>query len=143
MVEYREIHDLENFYKTQFKARIGKIPGTTHKDRNALGQLLQERGQKESAMLIETFFKMNKPFFKTCGYTLECFFKNINEVIVESQKVTAPRAPRQKQFIQVSGYCRNVKCTNRFPVTVPTSLEGLDQELCPECSSSNLQLKLE
>lgn len=133
MIEFKQIHDIENFYKTQFKMRFGKVPRTTHSDRNQLEQLLQQYGEKESAMLIETFFKMNDPFFKKVGYTLEYFFKNINKVIIEAKTVKAPRETKSKQLMQTLGFCKNIHCKNRPLITVTASFDNLDSQLCGEC----------
>lgn len=131
--EFKRIVELENFYKMQFKVKTGKVPGTTFADRHRLGELLKARSEEEIKMLIDHFLKMNDQWFKKLGYSLDCFFLNFNKVMLDVDKVKKTKGPQPMRMIQVMGYCRNIKCTNRFQVTVPMSLEGLDEKLCPTC----------
>lgn len=142
-LEFRQIHDIENFYKTQFKMRFGKIPRTTHSDRVQLEQLLHQYGKKESAMLIETFFKMNDPFFKRVGYSLEYFFKNINKVIVETKKVDKPKESKaQGLYIEMLLSCLNSKCSNKVKVLCGLATDFSDMskhhKYCGECENDIL-----
>lgn len=134
--QFQQIKELEDYYKLQFKTTVGKgkLPGTTFADRHRLGELLKTRPEEEVKMLINHFLKMNDSWFKKLGYSLDSFFQGFNKILFDidkSKKLQAPRANPQQ--IKTLGWCRNVKCGNRFFLIAKQDFSNLDTELCGEC----------
>lgn len=136
-IEFKMVKELEDFFKLQYKLKFGKIPGTTFADRHRLGELLKNRSDAEVKTMISHFIKMNDPGFKKLGYSLDTFFQAFNKILSDLENKQIKKiVPKQMPLIQTLGFCRDLKCTTRFLVTVPMNLEGLDQKLCPTCEKS-------
>ncbi len=135
--DFKKVIELEDHYKLQYKVKFGKVPGTTFADRTQMGELLKHRSEDEVKMLIDHYLKMTDSFFKKNRHSLEIFFRNFNKVVMDVDSVKKARAPRELKLISTLGFCKNVKCRNRFEVTVSPSFEGLDSQYCITCSNNN------
>lgn len=132
-VEFRQVKELEDHYKLQYKVKFGKDPGTTIADRHQLSELLKTRSDTEVKMLIDHYLKMTDSFFKKNYHSLEIFLRNFNKVLMDVDAVKKKRATTSLKMVTTLGMCKNLKCKNRFMVTVPTTFEGLDSQWCGEC----------
>ncbi len=87
-------------------------------------------------MLIHHFLKMNDPWFKKLGYSLDSFFQGFNKVVLDIDKTKKLQAPRvNTQQIKTLGWCKNPKCKNRFEIIAKPNFENLDTEYCEECEN--------
>lgn len=139
-VPFKTVIDVENYFKHKYKIKFKRAPYTSIADRNNINVALKGgRTYAQITMLIDHYFKMTNSWFKSHHYSLDTFLLCISRVADDMALGNEKNVVQSPKLITVQGFCRNVKCSNRFEVVVPPSLEGLDNKYCSECLKANPQ----
>lgn len=115
-------------YEKRYKAKFVFPLGNSHL---TLIQDIQKMAKDRTPQLIEHYFKMNEPWFKSQTHSLECLKKNLNKVNADFEqrgmKVTSAE-PVKVQFFRTC-----IKCgEHNLQTAFVAEMERV--EICDKCS---------
>lgn len=113
-------------HQIRYKARPVFPPGTAHL---TLLKDLKKMANEKAGALIEHYFKMEDPWFKTQCHSLDCLKKNLNKVNADYEQRSVKMTHNEKIRIEFLRVCSKCLKSQKWV----GSPEEVDNDVCGEC----------